>query len=201
MLNFLLTGFSCSLLLSLIFSPITAFSQEVQAIKHKIRTGEVILSEIAKYDRMKLMIANLEGVKELDYCAVITVKIDKGRSIGVYDYVLIDNLNNTYPCVAIRVNDGVFDGNITDAKSDGKQRYSMFFFVNQPSGIANPMFKLKYKIFDNQKDENDIEFKNIMEQDFTLPSKIIEQVLPLPVPPPVSVPPLELPKDQVQAPQ
>lgn len=147
-----------------------------KSIRKKFKLGEILFGEIAKYDNSKVIIMNPEGIKQLDGVVSIIFKIDKGRSIGLCDYVLEDNKGKQYPSVALKVDDGVFDGGAWEIIKEGEHRYSLLFFVNYPADNSNQTYKLKYVLIKNVKDEHDLELINIGDGNFTKPSAIDETV-------------------------
>ncbi len=123
----------------------------------RLRTAEVIQAEICKYDPTGTTVMQLEAVKETEAIALLSLKLDKGRSLSVFDYVLTDSSGATYQTAAIRLNDAVFDGSQTELKSDGTQIYTLLFFVPPQNG-EKISFNLKNRLLDDFKDSLDLDF-------------------------------------------
>ena len=145
-----------------------------KSIRKKFRLGEILFAEIAKYDNSKVIIMNPEGIKQLDGVASIVFKLNKGRSIGLCDYVLEDSKGRQYPSVALKIDDGVFDGSVWE--KDGEHKYSLLFFINYQPDNSKQSYKLKYVLLKDIKDEHDLELINIGNENFTKPSVIDETV-------------------------
>ena len=75
--------------------------------------------------------------------AEVTLMLDRGRSIGIYDYTLIDKQGNKYPCIAIKEGNGKFDASKWRIEHpDHKKKYTLIFKVQKPSGPL--LFNLHY---------------------------------------------------------
>jgi len=60
--------------------------------------------------------------------ALIAVRLEKGRGISIYDYVLVDNAMNEFVCKGIRLNDNAFDRKNWEHKNtQPSQVYGMLF--------------------------------------------------------------------------
>ncbi len=164
-----------------------------KSIRKKFRLGEILFAEIAKYDNSKVIIMNPEGIKQLDGVASIVFKLNKGRSIGLCDYVLEDSKGRQYPSVALKIDDGVFDGSVWEAIKDGEHKYSLLFFVNYPPDNSKQSYKLKYVLLKDIKDEHDLELINIVNENFTKPS-VIDETIEIAAPPPNPTTPTPAPE-------
>lgn len=96
-------------------------------------------------------VLNLEGntlpskVKDSNAAyAKILMAPDPGRSLGVYDYVLVDQKGKEYPCIAIKEGKGDFDAaNWSFDKCKPGARYTLLFKIEYPSGRV--LYNLKYQ--------------------------------------------------------
>lgn len=183
------------LLASFIFSLNAAENKAVekQPTKVKFRSGEALSAEISSLAPPLNNLSRFEQANKIQnkLYAVIFAKLDKGRSIGIYDYTLSDG-STEYQCVAIK-------DSATDPFDNGKWEYSsntdgkiymLLFIVNGPLPKDKPVkYTLKSKLFDNTIVNPVIEFKNIGNAAFSNPQNIPPEgnigVLP---PPPAPTP-------------
>jgi hypothetical protein len=152
------------------------FTATGHAAKRRFRLGEILCAQMSK--RM-ISVANWNKLAfPANYnskaYAVVVVKLDKGRSLSIYDYCLKQGYDK-YPCVAIRKGDGRFDATnwkIDNASSD--TLYSMLFIVNIPGYSSSS--KLDYTLFYNLNNSGMIKtvlnFKNLYYSSFTAVNSI-----------------------------
>lgn len=172
----LFTGVLFSVFLILGLNAAENKSAEKPPTKVKFRSGEAIAAEITSLTQNVSNLSRFEqstNIKNKLY-AVIFLKLDKGRSIGIYDYVLSDG-NTEYQCAAIKESIGEpFDNSKWEyaTNTDGKT-YMMLFIVNGPLPKDKPVkYTLKSKLFDNTIVNPVIEFKNIGAAAFSNPINI-----------------------------
>ena len=99
------------------------------------RTGTVLSAQLTN---VKIKVTGLSkhapppDIAESDIAyAVVTVKLDKDRSLTIYDYELADGLA-TYPCWAISFNGGDFDaGKWEYPKTTTEETFSLLFLVKR----------------------------------------------------------------------
>lgn len=110
--------------------------------------------------------------------AAVTVELDKGRSIGIYDYVLRNDRNDIYPCVAIQENNGIFDAGSWEIRdTNPKNRYTMLFKVQLPPLSQNPEYYLQFTLLEKKAGDVLVKFRNIGDKPFTPSSNIPEEGL------------------------
>jgi hypothetical protein len=69
--------------------------------------------------------------------ATITMTLDKGRTIGIYDYVLKNKNNKKFPCIALKINKGPFDAkNWRIEQTNPLKRYTMLFKIEMPQNTS-----------------------------------------------------------------
>ncbi len=137
----------------------------------RFRLGWVISAEISSHS---VNVLNLnpfafdEPAKNKAY-AIISIKLDSGRTLSIYDFSLVVD-GNKYPCVALRT--GISDFNAENwqiLETSPKEIYSMLFIVACPDleSAKDVKLNLKYNIVQNQSIECLIPFKNLNNADFT----------------------------------
>jgi hypothetical protein len=93
--------------------------------------------------------------------AVVTVKLDPGRSIGMYDYVLSDDAND-FPCYAIAKNDDEFDFDQWDVRDPApNDSYRLLYEVLLPiSENVKIQYGFKFKLLPTMDKPLTIPFSN-----------------------------------------
>ena len=97
------------------------------------RSGEVLAAELSS---RKVPVANLpaEETAQATFYALVTVKLQPGRTISTEDYSL-SALGGAYRCIAIRENNGAFDAaNWHFAAVSPQKKYGLLFALQIPTG-------------------------------------------------------------------
>lgn len=133
-------------------------------------------------------------VSNLGY-AILTVNMDSGRSLGLYDYTLIDG-NREYPIVAFLNSNREYDaGEWEIKKTKSNKKYSMLFKIPIQS-TKDKTYKLRFKLLKSKVKDLKIKFINLKSNPFTslkkIPSEGMVGVDPH-KPKPVVVPEVEVP--------
>jgi hypothetical protein len=103
--------------------------------------------------------------------AIITVNMDSGRSLGLYDYTLIDG-NKEFPIVAFLNKNREYDaGEWVIKKTKSNKKYSMLFKMPLLS-TKNQTYKLRFKLLKNKVKDLPIKFINLKSNPFTSLKKI-----------------------------
>jgi len=116
----------------LIFVLLCGSSFELLSATIPFRLGKFLSAEIS---RNKVTIKNFHSfdynIKFKHYAyAVVTFKLDKGRTIGIYDFKLKFK-NKQYKCIALRAGNKNFDTkNWQLAKTSPKTVYSLLFIID-----------------------------------------------------------------------
>ena len=157
--------------------------------------GEVLAAEInsvSSPDAPKLInIPEHAPPVKGDGYAMVVVKLDPGRSLGVYDYVLAND-DGEYPCVAISEasgTEGEFDASVWEIKkTKPSAKYQLLFKVASPD---RKKYTLKFKLRPERGLDPDLMFVKLKGKPFTKASKIpeggmlgIDPYAPKPKPPP-----------------
>lgn len=140
-------------------------------IPGRFRLGWVVSAEISRR-AVTVLNQNPYAFKEPENnkaYAIISVKLDSGRTLSIHDFSLIVS-GNKYPCVALRT--GISDFNAENwqiLETSPKDIYSMLFIVDCPDLESGKEIKLnlKYNIVKSQSTEYSIPFKNLNNADFT----------------------------------
>lgn len=83
--------------------------------------------------------------KNIGYAKVL-LGVDQGRSLGVYDYTLVDQKGKEYPCIAIKADKGNFDAEKwCIEKSDPNTKYTLLFKVERLPGKMKLVYNFNYK--------------------------------------------------------
>lgn len=116
--------------------------------------------------------------------AIVSVKLDSGRTLSIYDFSLVVN-EKKYACVALRTGIGDFNAaNWQTQDTSPKDIYSMLFIVDYPDleYAKDIKLNLRYNLAKNQVVEYSIPFKNLNNGDFTPVSTLLaEDAPPAPV--------------------
>lgn len=136
------------------------------------RSGKILSAEIQEKAPDIINISKWEPpstiTKNIGW-AVVVVKLDRKRTIGIYDYILKNKNGTTFPCVAIREKTGPFDaGNWQIEKTTPNKLYSMLFKVEKPKG--KPQFDLVFNLPVDSTKAIPLEFQIVDE--YTSPDKI-----------------------------
>jgi hypothetical protein len=138
------------------------------------RSGKVVSAEVANSSGGVENLSKYEPApkfKKVGY-ACVTVKLDKGRTLSIYDYFLTDGYEK-YRCIAIKKNDGQFDAKlwkVDDAKPE--DLYGLLFLVPQPAKNIDSKYAMKFNLVKEKRKSPVLDFRNCGKEGFTLPSKI-----------------------------
>jgi len=127
--------------------------------------------------------------------AAVVVRLDPGRTLGVYDYVLEDGARRQYPCLAVRTDDKAFDAGAWQLeKTSPDRRYTLLFRVPVRPG-ADPQYTLKFALFGGNEVDPALAFRRVAASgQFTAPGSIPDEgILGLDpnAPKPAEAPPAE----------
>ncbi len=119
----------------------------------------VVIKNISEYEP-KNQIASDIGF------AVVTVNLDPGRTLGMYDYSLVTK-KNTFPCIALTARENDFDQKnweLTNTKPSKK--YTMLFKVQLPP-MGQAKYDLRFNLRKNKWKDIPLEFINVGNKPFT----------------------------------
>ena len=78
--------------------------------------------------------------------ALITVNLDQGRSLSIYDYYLVYGADE-FPCIALMTPTGAFDKeNWEIRKTRPDKKYTMLFKVPMPPRGKSPYYSLRFRL-------------------------------------------------------
>ncbi len=98
--------------------------------------------------------------------ALLTVRLDPGRSIGIYDYSLFDG-RTVFPCVALMDDKGEFDASLWEIKdTKPNNKYSMLFKVQIPVR-GSPQYALQFNLLQSKWQDINLPFVNVRSSPFT----------------------------------
>ena len=163
------------LVLTIVFS-CTAFTGVISGAEIRFRSGVIKAAEISNQD---IFIRNIRNNKVLEMpekkCfAVVTVALDKGRSLSIFDYSLILD-GKTYPAIALRKNGRFeyFDGSVQDG---GLQQ---LLFVLDAFSVSGNALDEEIVLHCNLSQENNeydvrVKFRKLGSRTFRKPQEILE---------------------------
>lgn len=141
------------------------------------RGGELLSAEVTSASQSIRNLSKFDpsfSIRDKAYAALV-LDLDKGRSIGSFDYVLKDRRGNLYPCVAVREGaDGSFDASKWEHKGLEGKKYTLLFIVNSSYLGKDPLVKytLKSKLIEDAPEIADIPFRNLASKSFSPGSSI-----------------------------
>ena len=104
----------------------------VAAETQRFRSGEILCAELSKgmpFIRNRSA-ADLSNLPDKKIYAALTVSLDAGRRISIYDYSL-KAFDVLYRCVALRNGDNTIDGAKYESNGNGKKsRCTLYFVLN-----------------------------------------------------------------------
>ena len=105
--------------------------------------------------------------------AVVTVRMDKGRTLSLYDYSLVNGSKNVFPCVAIMNSVGEYDDSFREfTKTKPNELYNLLFKVEMPGYKKKPRYILRFNLRRGQKRDPKLSFVVLGKFPFTKTSKI-----------------------------
>ena len=140
----------------------------------RFRSGELLCAELStELPRIhNNQEADLSNLPEQKIYVALTVSLDIGRRISIYDYS-IKAFGATYRCIALRNGDDSIDGEKFESFGDGKdRRCTLYFALNaREIGQSNPE-KLLLVCNAPPTSEQPVLFVNCGTRPFTQPGKI-----------------------------
>ncbi len=123
--------------------------------------------------------------------ATITVRLDSGRTLSTYDYVLLNRRKDEFKCMGVGEGDGRYDAEKWEiVNSKAAKLYTMLFKVQLPAGIDKDEYTLRYMLNKKKTEDVLVPFVRI-NRPFTAGAKIPAEGLlgidPEPPPPPKPV--------------
>lgn len=105
--------------------------------------------------------------------AVVSVRMDKGRKLSVYDYALVNARKDVFPCVAIMNSAGEYDASLRNAMETKPNKvYNLLFKVEMPGYHQKSRYTLRFNLRKCPKRDPMLTFVNLGEFPFTKNSKI-----------------------------
>lgn len=144
---------------------------EAQDKTMRFYAGEILRAEIQK-DNGKVQINNINEyeppskIKENVGYALVTVLPDSGRSLGIYDYSLVQG-DDVFPCVALMDNNGDFDASLWEIeKIKSGRKYTMLFKVQLPPK-GKPDYNLRFNLLNAKWRDLPVPFTYVKTKPFT----------------------------------
>ncbi len=154
-----------------------------QPTRVRFRSGWVLAAEAApEHPDQPLAIANVNphepepsAIADAGHAAVV-VRLDPGRTLGLYDFVLEDGAGRQYPCLAVRTDDKDYDAGAWQLeKTSPDRRYTLLFRVPVRPG-ADPSYTLKFTLFGDSGVAPSLAFRRVAAADqFTGPASIPDE--------------------------
>jgi hypothetical protein len=149
----------------------------------RFRSGWVLNAELAPDNPSQpLAIGNVSpyeppSLVKLDVgYAAVCVRLDPGRTLGLYDFVLEDRNGKQYACVAMRVENKQFDAGVWQLeKTNPEGRYTLLFKV--PAQIVGPPpeYHLRFALFPEEAESPVLKFRRVVAPNlFTAPNEVPE---------------------------
>lgn len=151
-----------------------AVSAEDNATSKRFYAGTVLRAEVQPDNPdMPIVIKNISEFEpesritaDVGY-AIVTVNLDPGRSLGIYDYSLVDKQKKEFPCVAVADRENDFDRSEWEfSKTKPNNKYSMLFKVQLPP-TGKPQYSLHFNLIKDNVDDIPLPFINIGDKSFT----------------------------------
>lgn len=147
------------------------FGEDEKDVSMRFYAGDILRAEVQQ-DNGTLQINNVSEYEppsritsDVGYAA-ITVRPDSGRSLGMYDYSLV-NGGKIYPCVALMNTDGDFDGSLWEIKkTKASRKYTMLFKVQLPP-MGKPKYALRFNLLKGKWKDIPVPFVYVKDKPFT----------------------------------
>ncbi|MBN1865293.1 MAG: hypothetical protein JW808_10365 [Victivallales bacterium] len=158
--------------LTVLLSP-SLFGADDPALSRRFYAGDILRAEVRPEDYSDpVVIKNVSPYKpasrittEVGY-ALLTVRLDAGRSLGIYDYSLFDG-RAVFPCVALMDDNGEFDASLWEIKDTKPDKmYSMLFKVQIPV-MGIPKYSLRFNLLQGKWQDVNLPFVNVKDMPFT----------------------------------
>ncbi|NOY75666.1 MAG: hypothetical protein GXP32_07720 [Kiritimatiellaeota bacterium] len=105
--------------------------------------------------------------------AVVTVRPDKGRSLGIYDYSLVNRRRTAFPCVAITNEFGEYDASLRELQETKPNKlYNFLFRVEMPRPNEKPEYTLRFNLVKGKNRDPRLLFVDVTGHPYTKISKI-----------------------------
>lgn len=108
--------------------------------------------------------------------AELIVRFDRGRSISVYDYTLVNPAGKEYPCYAMAEGEAFYTAKdwIYPEGLDPFKYYRLLFYIEDPgpTGDMDPAYELRFKLFSTSVPAPVIPFRNMADKPFTPAGKV-----------------------------
>ena len=151
----------------------SSFSGERTA---RFRAGNIISAEISSVKPEVLDESSFEPYKDMkgNAWAEVIVRLDKGRSIGVADYVLVYN-GTEYKCLAIAEDDKIYSvrDNVFE-KTNIFGAYRLLFPI-QSAAADKSELDLRFKLLASPLPDVPLKFRNMGSSTFTESSKVPQE--------------------------
>ena len=148
------------------------------AASKRFYAGEILRAEVQPDNAsMPITVSNVSPhepkstiTTDVGY-ALVTVKLDDGRSLGMYDYSLVNSGKRVFPCIALVDGADDYDGSKWEIKKTRtNKKYTMLFKVQLPPN-GPPEYDLRFNLMKNMNDIP-LPFINVKAQPFTDYKKI-----------------------------
>ena len=105
--------------------------------------------------------------------AVVSVRMDKGRTLSSYDYSLVNGRKDVFPCVAIMNSVGEYDDSFRKlTKTKPNQFFNLLFRVEMPGHKKKPRYIFRFNLRRGKKRDPILTFVDLGKFPFTKTSKI-----------------------------
>jgi hypothetical protein len=156
-----------------IFSLLLLFAgQHCAAANKRFRYGTVLAAQMSK--RM-VAVSNLNSydtsvLKHIDskIYAEVVVRLDKGRSLSVFDFSLKKN-SSIYSCIAIREGNGDFNATKKTLTAADDKLYTLLFIVDIPeySSSSELYYTLRFNLSNSGMVDTPLHFQNLYYSSFS----------------------------------
>ncbi|HBC89596.1 MAG TPA: hypothetical protein DCZ94_21880 [Lentisphaeria bacterium] len=128
-------------------------------------SSPVVVKNVSPYEPLSRMTSDVAYV-------AVTVKLDSGRTLSIYDYVLVNKKKDEFKCIAVREGDNDYDYNKWELLNTAPDRiYTLLFKVQLPAFNEKLEFVLRFTLGKNKSDELLVPLVKV-DGPFTSPSKI-----------------------------
>jgi hypothetical protein len=162
------------LLSILLFSTFSSVLAEGGPTAKRFYAGKILRAEVQPDNpEMPIEIKNISEYEQKSTItsdiayAIVTVNLDNGRSLGLYDYSLVNKQKREFSCVAFSERENDYDRSEWEiTKTRPSRKYSMLFKVQLPP-IGEPQYNLRFNLIKNKWKEIPLEFINVGANPFT----------------------------------
>jgi hypothetical protein len=163
-----------NLLVATFFLTVLPFAK---ADSRRFYAGNILRAELMPCEESEITIKNQSKYEpELNIAdpgyALITVNVDQGRSLSIYDYYLVYGADE-FPCIALMTPTGAFDKDIWEIrKTRPDKKYTMLFKVPMPPRGKTPYYSLRFRLTSPGK-VKDVQLQLTSANDGFTPVKVI----------------------------